>query len=79
VVSAGPFELTINVADVNPELLAELKAVCEHHKGDSDVHIVVKTSEGPKKLKFGSDYRVRPSAGLRNDLDQILSAGALAA
>ncbi len=79
VVQAGPFELTIDVADVNPELLAELKAVCEHHKGDAEVHIVVKTSEGPKKLKCGSDYRVRPSAGLRNDLDQILSASALAA
>lgn len=79
VVQAGPFELTIAAADINPELLAELKAVCEHHKGDADVHIVVNTSDGPRKLKFGSDYRVRPSAGLRNDLDQILSAGALAA
>jgi DNA polymerase III subunit alpha len=79
VVSAGPFELTIAAADINPELLAELKAVCEHHKGDADVHIVVNTSEGPKKLRFGSDYRVRPSAGLRNDLDQILSTSALAA
>jgi DNA polymerase-3 subunit alpha len=78
-VTAGPFELSLDLADVNPELLAELKAVCEHHKGDADVHIVVKTSEGPKKLVFGSDYRVRPSAGLRNDLDQILSASALAA
>ncbi len=79
VVQAGPFELTIAAADINPELLAELKAVCEHHKGEADVHIVVKTSEGPKKLRFGSDYRVRPSAGLRNDLDQILSTSALAA
>jgi DNA polymerase-3 subunit alpha len=78
-VTAGPFELTLDLADVNPELLAELKAVCEHHKGDADVHIVVNTSEGPRKLRFGSDYRVRPSAGLRNDLDQILSTGVLAA
>ena len=40
-----------DLVDLNPELVAELKAVCEHHKGDADVHLVVKTSEGPKKLR----------------------------
>ncbi len=78
-VSAGPFELTIKASEINAELLAELKAVCEHHKGDADVHIVVQTSDGPRRLRFGEGYRVRPSAGLRNDLDQILGNAVLAA
>jgi DNA polymerase-3 subunit alpha len=79
VVPAGPFELTIDPASFSPELLAELKAVFEHHKGDADVHLVMMTSGGAKTLRCGSDFRVRPSSHLRNEVDQVLGLGALAA
>ncbi len=78
-VPAGPFELTIDAASLSPELVSELKAVFEHHRGDADVHLVVKTSDGARQLRFGDDFRVRPSTHLRNELDQVLGAGALAA
>jgi DNA polymerase III subunit alpha len=78
-VPAGPFELTIDAGSLSLELFAELKAVFEHHKGEADVHLVMKTSGGPKTLRCGSDYRVRPSSHLRNEVDQVLNTGALAA
>ncbi|HSS34567.1 MAG TPA: DNA polymerase III subunit alpha [Solirubrobacterales bacterium] len=78
-VPSGPFELTISAASLSSELFAELKAVFEHHKGEADVHLVMKTSEGSKTLRCGSDYRVRPSSHLRNEVDQVLGASALAA
>jgi DNA polymerase III subunit alpha len=78
-VSSGPFELTVDAASLSPELVSELKAVFEHHKGDSDVRLVVKTQAGEKQLKFGDGYKVRPSTHLRNELDQVLGASALAA
>jgi DNA polymerase-3 subunit alpha len=78
-VPAGPFELTIDASNLSPELVAELKAVFEHHKGEADVHLVMKTSDGPRTLRFGNGYRVRPSNGLRNELDQVLGTAALAA
>jgi DNA polymerase-3 subunit alpha len=78
-VSSGPFELTVDAARLSPELFAELKAVFEHHKGEADVHVLVKTSGGEKQLKFGNGYKVRPSTHLRNELEQVLSTSALAA
>jgi DNA polymerase III subunit alpha len=78
-VPSGPFELEIDAARLNPELLSELKAVFEHHKGEADVHLVVKANGGTKRLVCGDDYRVRPSSGLRAELDHVLGSTAVAA
>jgi len=78
-VSSGPFELTVDAARLSPELFGELKAVFEHHKGEADVHLVVRTNAGERQLRFGEGYKVRPSTHLRNELDQVLGASALAA
>jgi DNA polymerase-3 subunit alpha len=74
-----PLMLHIDVSRVNPGLVEELKAVFEHHKGEADVHLVMQTSDGPRRLRFGSEYRVRPSSGLRAELGHMLGPDALAA
>ena len=77
----GPFELPL--ADVgrlrDPSVMADLKSLFEEHKGESDVHLVVQTSGGPKTLRFGNGYRVQPSPNLRYEIGQLLGPGALAA
>jgi DNA polymerase III subunit alpha len=73
-VPSGPFELTIDAASWSEALFDEVKAVLEHHKGDADVHLLV----GDTRLKAGDRFRVRPSSGLRAELDYLLRA-ALAA
>jgi DNA polymerase-3 subunit alpha len=72
---AGPFELTIDAARWSEALFDEVKAVLEHHKGDAEVHLVI----GERRLKAGERFRVRPSSGLRADLDHVLGHHALAA
>jgi DNA polymerase-3 subunit alpha len=74
-VPAGPFELTIDASRWSDALFDEVKAVLEHHKGDSDVHLVV----GDIRLKAGDRYRVRPSSGLRAELGHVLGHHSLAA
>jgi DNA polymerase-3 subunit alpha len=74
-VPTGPFELTIEASAWSDALFDEVKAVLEHHKGDAEVHLVV----GDIRLKAGDRYRVKPSGGLRAELDQILGSAALAA
>jgi DNA polymerase-3 subunit alpha len=74
-----PLKLHIDVSKVSPGLVEELKAVFEHHKGEADVHLVMQTSDGPRRLRFGSEYRVRPSSGLRAELGHMLGPNALAA
>jgi hypothetical protein len=39
----------------------------------------MQTREGVRRLRFGSDYRVRPSSGLRAELDVLLGPGVMAA
>jgi len=72
---AGPFEVPIDLARWSDELCEELKAVLEHHKGDSEVFLVV----GERRFKVGEGYRVKPSGMLRTELDHVLGATAIAA
>jgi DNA polymerase-3 subunit alpha len=78
---AGPLRLTIDSASLcRPGMLDQLKEVFEHHKGEADVHLAIRAEDGqPTEVKLGDGYRVRPSSGLRAELDQVLGADALAA
>jgi DNA polymerase-3 subunit alpha len=78
--SGGPFQFSLPAAKAgDPAVLAELKSLFEDHKGESDVHLVVQTSGGPKKLCFGDKYKVQPSPNLRYEIGQLLGSDALAA
>jgi len=80
-VPSGPLELTIDAAKLGaPGLFDELKAVFEHHKGDADVHLVMETDSGTRKVvRLGREYRVRPSSGLKAEIGHVLGPDALAA
>ena len=60
-------------------MVEELKTLFEDHKGESDVHLVVQTSSGAKKLCFGAKYKVQPSPNLRYEIGQLLGSDAVAA
>ncbi len=75
----GPLQVEVDPARLDAALVDELKAVLEHHKGDADVHLVMQTREGTRRLRLGSDYRVRPSSGLLAEIDHVLGQDALAA
>ena len=66
-------------ADFAPTLLEELKAVFDHFPGDTEVMLRMQTREGPRTLRFGSDYKVRDSSALRAELDVVLGPGVMAA
>ena len=77
---SGPFELSVDVNRLGrPGLMEELKSLFEDHKGEADVHLVMQTSEGPKKLKIGDGYRVQVSPHLRYEINQLLGPDAIAA
>jgi DNA polymerase III subunit alpha len=74
-VPSGPFEVSIPAARWSAGLFEEVKAVLEHHKGEAEVHLVI----GERRLKAGEKYRVRPSSGLRTELEHVLGSAAIAA
>ena len=64
----------------SPSFFEDLKAVLEHHKGDAPVHLAIVDGDGgTREMRLGDEFRVRPSGGLRAELDQVLGADALAA
>jgi len=78
---AEPMRLTIDATSLRrPGMVDQLKEVFEHHKGEADVHLAIRGENGkPTEVKLGDGYRVRPSSGLRAELDQVLGTDALAA
>ncbi len=76
---SGPLTLRINAADFRPTLVEELKSVFEHFQGDTEVLLEMETREGLRRLRFGDEYRVQPSGGLRAELDGLLGPGVMAA
>jgi hypothetical protein len=73
--ASGPFELTVQPERWSEAVFDEVKAVFEHHKGECEVHFVV---EG-KRFKAGEQFKVRPSSGLRAEIDHVLTQQPLAA
>jgi DNA polymerase-3 subunit alpha len=76
----GPFEVVVEAGMLTDSFVEELKAVLEHHKGEAEVHLAIRTATGKsKRLQLGDGYRVRPSGRLQSELDHVLGMAALAA
>ena len=76
----GPFKVPIDAGMLSDSLREELKSVLEHHKGDTEVHLVVSNGNGETTvLQCGEGFRVRPSGRLQSELDHVLGSAALAA
>ena len=71
--------LRIDAAEFAAGLVEELKSVFESFPGKNEVLLEMRTREGVRRLRFGSEYRVAPSPALRAEIDQLLGPAALAA
>jgi DNA polymerase-3 subunit alpha len=76
---AEPFTLSLSPADFEATLIEELKGIFSAYPGESEVLLEMPTDDGVRRLRFGRDYRVSPSAALRADVDALLNTRALAA
>jgi DNA polymerase-3 subunit alpha len=76
----GPFQFSIPAEKAfDPEVLEELKALFEDHKGESEVRFVVEMTGGPKTMRCGDQFKVEPSPNLRYEIGQLLGSDAVAA
>ena len=71
--------LSIDAAEFGPALIEELKALFEGFPGQSEVLLVMRTTQGTRRLRFGDDYRISPSPPLRAQLAEVLGPKASAA
>ena len=77
--AAEPLLLRVDAAAFGAGLIDDLKAVFGDFPGENEVLLEMRTREGVRRLRFGTDYRVSPSPALRAELDQLLGPAALAA
>jgi DNA polymerase-3 subunit alpha len=77
--AAEPLLLRVDAAAFGAGLIDDLKAVFGDFPGENEVLLEMRTRDGVRKLRFGTDYRVNPSPALRAELDQLLGPAALAA
>jgi len=77
---AEPLRLTVDLTKfADPEnLIEELRALFDHHRGDAAVSVIVNGDGKPSELKLGEEIRVRASS-LRAELGHISGIDALGA
>src|SRR5436190_14424637 len=75
----GPVLLKVDAAQFGATLIEELKTIFEHFPGNAEVLLEMETRQCLRRLRFGHDYRVRPSAALDAEIDALLGSGSRAA
>jgi DNA polymerase-3 subunit alpha len=75
----GEVLIQVNAGQFGATLIEELKTIFEHFPGDAEVLLEMETRQGLRRLRFGGEYRVRPSAALDAELDALLGTAARAA
>jgi DNA polymerase-3 subunit alpha len=73
------FTVQLNASHFDASIVDELKSVFANFPGEAEVVLEMATSEGPRKLRFGAEFRVAPSAGLRAELNELLGGRPVAA
>ena len=77
--AAGPLVLRIEAAGFGAGLIDELKTLFESFPGANEVLLEMRTREGTRRLRFGSEYRVNATPALRAEIDHLLGPAAIAA
>jgi DNA polymerase III subunit alpha len=77
--SREPVVIKVDARRCDEHLIADLKAVLEHFPGQNEVQLEMTTASGPRRLRFGTGYRVSVSGHLRAELDELLGPEALVA
>jgi len=76
--SPEPLCLELDAAGLPASILDDLRHVLESFPGEAEVVLDMRTAAGRRRLRLGPDYRVSPSAGLRAELDALLTSAAAA-
>jgi DNA polymerase-3 subunit alpha len=67
-----PVRLRADARLLPGSVIDDLKHVFTSHPGPSDVVLALDTSQGPRFLAFGPEFRVDPTPSLRSELEHIL-------
>jgi DNA polymerase-3 subunit alpha len=80
-IAAAPMPLRVmaDAAQLPASVIDDLKDILGSFPGESEFVLELQTTAGPKRLRFGKEFRVAPTPTLRAELEHILGPAALAA
>ena len=70
--------LKLDARQARAGIIRELAAVVRDFPGEAPVVVDLETSEGPRTLQFGSDYRVKPEPDFFAEVKALLGEAAVA-
>ena len=75
----GVVRLRLDARETPAAIIEELKSLIGEFPGDAPVVLEVQTSEGPKTLRFGPEFKVRPDGDFFAEAKALLGDAALIA
>jgi DNA polymerase-3 subunit alpha len=72
-------QIRLDVKVVQADVLDDLRDVLSSFPGDSEVVVELSCADGPRRIRLGSEFRVKRSAGLYSELAQMLGSALLPA
>jgi DNA polymerase-3 subunit alpha len=75
----GIVRLRLDARETRAAIIQELKSLIGEFPGDAPVVLEVQTSEGPKTLRFGPEFKVRPDGDFFAEAKALLGDAALIA
>jgi DNA polymerase-3 subunit alpha len=78
-VDFGVVRLRLDARATPAAIIQELKSLIGEFPGDAPVVLEVQTSEGPKTLRFGPEFKVRPDGDFFAEAKALLGDAALIA
>jgi DNA polymerase III subunit alpha len=75
-----PLHLRVDAGRLPASVIEELKRIFDDFPGESEVVLEVHTRTGPRRLRFGSEFKVNGrNAALKAELDRVLGDAVLQA
>ncbi len=78
-VDFGVVRLRLDARETRAAIIEELKSLIGEFPGDAPVVLEVQTTEGPKTLRFGPEFKVRPDGDFFAEAKALLGDAALIA
>jgi DNA polymerase-3 subunit alpha len=69
---AARVNIRLNAKEVTKEKVAQIKSICQHHKGKSPVYVAVQTEKGRVRASVDRDLNVNPDPDFCRKMKQLI-------
>jgi DNA polymerase-3 subunit alpha len=67
--------IQMSAGEITKERVVEIKSICQHHKGNSPVFVLVKTDKGRVHTRIDESFFVNPNVDFCREMKQIVGEG----